>query len=241
MPSRQNHRGRHPQDDELFGGASSVVLRQAVTDLSYLYTRGYSQASAVSIVGNRYQLAVRQRRAVRSGACSDDALAYRHAHRIQPGAMAGQAVCIDGYNLLITVESALSGAYLFRGRDGHLRDLASLHGSYKRVEETGQAFIAIGGTLSYLGVTRVEWLFDAPVSNSGRLRALALAIAAEHAWPWSVGLSNNTDKAVAGADAIVVSSDSWILDRAARSVAMLEPLMETHAIDARLVDLRAEG
>ncbi len=195
----------------------------------------------MALVGNRYQLAVRQRRAVQSGACSDSSLTYRHAHRVPVVAMAGEVVCIDGYNLLITVESALSGAYLFRGRDGCLRDLASLHGSYRRVEETGQAFIAIGETLARLGVTRVDWVFDAPVSNSGRLRALALAIAEERRWPWIVELSNNTDRAVACADAIVVSSDSWILDRAARSAAMLEPILEAHAIDARIVDLRTEG
>ena len=37
-----------------------------------------------------------------------------------------QAVVIDGFNLLILLEGALSGAYLFKGMDGVYRDIACL-------------------------------------------------------------------------------------------------------------------
>ena len=43
-------------------------------------------------------------------------------------------------------------------------------------------------------VPRVGWLFDRPVSNSGRIRSLVLQTAAEHAYHWSVDLVDNPDR-----------------------------------------------
>ena len=214
-------------------------MRRAVADLSYLYTRGYAEDAAVKLAGDKYQLTARQRRAVRSAACSDPARAYRIDHEVPPEALRKTGVCIDGYNLLILVESALSGAYLFRGRDGHLRDLASLHGSYRRVDETHRALYLIGATLAPLGVAHVQWYFDAPVSNSGRLRALALDVAGQHGWPWTVELSGTVDKAVADSEDVVVTSDSWILDRAKGGFRLLDSLLTTESVACPIVDLGA--
>ncbi|MCP4641750.1 MAG: DUF434 domain-containing protein [bacterium] len=214
MPSKQRHRGKNPQDDRLFSAKYVPVLRSAVQDLSYLFTHRYSEKGAVKIVGDHYQLTQRQRRAVLGGACSDASLEHRAATRVDESALRDATVVIDGYNALITIESALSGGLLLRGRDGCIRDLASLHGSYRKVEETGPALRAIGEFLSAKGVAEVHWYFDAPVSNSGRLKAMCLAMAEEAGWTWQVSLTRRTDHVVAGAKGTVVTSDSWILDRA---------------------------
>ena len=50
---------------------------------------------------------------------------------------------IDGYNVLTTVESALAHGLLLIGRDGCMRDLASMHGSWRKVDETAIADGAI--------------------------------------------------------------------------------------------------
>ena len=46
-------------------------------------------------------------------------------------------------NVLITLESALGGGVLLRCRDGCLRDMASLHGTYRIVDETDPALDAL--------------------------------------------------------------------------------------------------
>ena len=51
-------------------------------------------------------------------------------------------------NQLITIEAALSGGLIFRGRDGCFRDLASIHGTYRKVEETLPALNLIGSFLA---------------------------------------------------------------------------------------------
>ncbi|MCC6142707.1 MAG: DUF434 domain-containing protein [Candidatus Hydrogenedentes bacterium] len=218
MPHRQQHRGRHPEDDDLSRPESYALLRRAVEDLSWLYTRGYSDTAAIKLVGDRFQLTRRQRMALQRAACADHSLAWRKAHEAPPDAMTGAVVSVDGYNLLITIEAALSNALLIRGRDGCIRDLASLHGSYRKVEETLPALELIGASFARFAPAEVHWHFDAPVSNSGRLRALMLQMAETRRWPWRVALTQQVDREIAAADTIVITADSAILNRARRWV-----------------------
>lgn len=127
-----------------------------------------------------------------------------------------QAVVIDGFNLLILLEGALSGVYLFKGMDGVYRDIAGVHGSYKRVQKTEEAIDLIGATLAEFGVKKVYWFLDKPVSNSGRLKVRLLEKAIASGYDWSVALVFNPDKAVAEHDAIAISGDGWVIDHADR-------------------------
>jgi len=96
--------------------------------------------------------------------------------------------------------------------DGTVRDLAGLRGSYHPVDETDGALDLIGRELGALGLAGARIFLDAPVSNSGRLRARILDFA--HRWPFPVDA-----EVVPNPDAILargenaVSSDSSILDR----------------------------
>lgn len=214
-PSKQHHRGRHPEDDRLFSEKYLPILRSAVADLCWLQNRGYSDPASLKLVGDHYQLTVRQRMAVHRCACSDAALRQRRARAVSRKQIRGKPLCIDGYNLLITLESALSGGILLRGRDGALRDMASLHGSYRMVSETLPAITLAGVAIEALAPANVHWLLDAPVLNSGRLAACLRREAEKKGWSWEVTVLSNPDPALAASKAIVVTSDSWILDRAA--------------------------
>jgi hypothetical protein len=136
MPDKRTHRGPHPQDRELFGPASIDTLQRAVADYSLLLSKGYADKSSLKLVGDRFSLTDRQRLAVMRSACSDEQLAGRAEREMQISELAGQPIVIDGYNLLITVEAAMSGGLIFKGRDGCFRDLASIHGTYHKVTET---------------------------------------------------------------------------------------------------------
>lgn len=168
-------------------------LRQAVEDFSLLLTKGYADKSALKLVGDRFSLTQRQRLAVMRGSCSDQQLQSRLARRVPVEALRGRDLAIDGYNLLITIEAALGGGLIFRGRDGCFRDLASIHGTYRKVEETIPAAKLIGDFLTETGVARALWLLDSPVSNSGRLKTLLGHLAREHSWPWEIRLTISPD------------------------------------------------
>jgi hypothetical protein len=213
------------------------VLRQAAADLSWLLTRGYSHNSSLKLVGDRYALLSRQRIAVSRCASSDDETARRERHRADPEALAGRPLWLDGYNVLTTIEAALAGGILLAARDGTLRDMASMHGSYRKVQETVPALDLLGRTLARLGVAEAVWLLDRPVSNSGRLKRLMEDRAAAQGWPWRVELAADPDRVLVDVPDIVATADSAILDRCPRWFNLARQTVEGEVPGARVVDL----
>jgi len=217
MPDKRHHRGRHPDDDRLFAPERLDDLSGATADLSWLLTRGYARPSALKVVGDRYNLDQRQRMAIMRAACSDDARQRRKTHEVQSDALAGAELLVDGYNILTTTEAALSGGVILRCRDSAIRDIASIHGTYRKVDETGPAIELLGEVFATLRIARCTFFLDAPVSNSGRLKTLMLHKLAQRDWTWwSVDVVPNPDAVLSQANQIVASADSVILDRCQR-------------------------
>ncbi len=174
MPDKRRHRGPNPLDKALFGPRNLPLLATALFDLSWLLGRGYSTSASLTLVGDHYQLRQRQRIALRRMACSPLVARERQGKRVSP---AGRSVAVDAFNLVVTVEAALSGALILRGTDGWPRDISSVHGSYRCVRETRAALGLLSSTLEQ--ASRVRWILDRPVSNSGRLRAMILELGHE--------------------------------------------------------------
>ena len=233
----KRNRGKHPNDDKYFGKKWIPIFKEAVDDHSYLLTRGYSPNSALQIVGNRYKLNKRQRQALPRISASADAIISRKKNCCFLKDLKHQTVVIDGFNLLILLESAMSGAFIFKGRDGTYRDIASVHGFYKRVQHTRDAILLVGKILQKQKVKSVKWLLDKPVSNSGRLKSMLLEIAEANQFNWEVELLFNPDKALTKSKHIVISSDGWILDRAKRWFNLGKILIEKHLNEVNIFDV----
>jgi hypothetical protein len=237
MPDTREHRGPHPDDAEVFAPALIPRLREAVADFSLLLTKGYAAKSALALVGDRFSLTQRQRLAVMRGSCSDQQRQSRWQRRVPVEALAGQPVAIDGYNLLITIEAALSGGLIFQGRDGCFRDLASIHGTYRKVEETAPALLLIGDFLSEIRIAQALWLLDSPVSNSGRLKTLIGELARGNHWPWEVRLTISPDAELSRMDSTIVSTDSVILDACARWTSLAAEIVTRRLPSTGVIDL----
>lgn len=215
MSSESRHRGPHPADRDLFSWQTQPVLQQAVTDLAWLLSRGYARPSSLKLVGDRYALTERQRLAVGRAACSDAHLEHRRHACLEPVQMQGRDVSIDGFNLLVSLEALLGGGVLLQCRDGCIRDMSSVHGSYHAVAETDLAIRMVAERLQALGVHTARWLLDSPVSNSGRLAQRLRELAEEHRWPWTVETVFSPDAVLKQpSEAVVISSDGIILDHA---------------------------
>ena len=223
--SDRPRRGRHAADDQLFGADQIPKLRSAAADLSWLLARGYAGDAALKLVGDRQQLSARQRVAVRRAAATPKAAADRRRRRQPVVSLRDQDLAIDGFNALITVESALTHGTVIRGHDGAHRDLASVHGTYKQVLETGFAIDVIGELLAAAKPRSITWFLDRPVSSSGRLRALLLEKSAQWGWRWTVELCPDPDPLLARICATVATSDAWILDRCTAWVDLLGELL----------------
>ncbi len=236
MPDHRKHRGPHPEDQQLFAEENVPRLREATNDLAWLFNRGYASTSALKIVGDRYSLVARQRTAVARCTCSDVAAKRRQRHQIRAGQLEGRALWIDGYNVLTSLEAALSGGVILHARDGCYRDMASMHGSYRKVEETIPALHILGELLAEWNVSGCRWLLDRPVSNSGRLKTMLEEIAEQRGWSWQTFLVPDPDRDLMATKHIVASSDSQILDNAGQWFNLARIAIESRVPEAWLVD-----
>jgi hypothetical protein len=236
-PDTRHHRGAHPADLELFGPDQLGKLRRAVSELSWLLSRGYNMTSSLKLVGDRYELRERQRLAVGRSSCSDQDKQQRIDHRLALEKLRDQSVIVDGFNLMITVEAALSGGPLLLGVDECIRDLSGVHGSYRSVEETDQAINMIGEALEDLGASSVLWLLDRPVSNSGRLGAKIADLAVRRGWSWEIELVLNPDSMIISSPAVAITSDSSVLNRVSRWADLKSFLLAHRIPEAWVIDL----
>lgn len=241
MPDKRTHRGPHPEDARLFAPEAVADLRLAMADYAMLLTKGYAQKSSLKLVGDKFALTERQRLALMRSACSDEQLASRTKRCVPIEAVAGQRIAIDGYNVLITIEAAMSGGVIFKGRDGCFRDLASIHGTYRKVTETIPAVEMIGRFLKEIGVAAALWLLDRPVSNSGRLKTLIGELAQKNDWPWEIELVLSPDAVLTKGDMIAATTDSAVLDACKKWLNLATEIITQKLPSATIIDISPDS
>ncbi len=208
------NRGKEGRDDYLFGEAfMQRKIKEAVTDMSFLLERGYGETSSCELVGNRYKLNKRQQQAIKGMSAGVTKVINRRNTEIDTSSLQGKTLIIDGFNQIILLESILSEAYIFKGKDGVYRDLSSVYGTYKSVDQTEEAITIFADFFKKHKVVKVIWVFDKPVSNSGRMKTKLLEFAKKNNCNWEVILENNPDKVIPKSNHVVITSDAWILDR----------------------------
>ena len=237
MPS---HRGPHPEDPELFAEGQIPRLRAAIHDLSWLRTRGYGDASSLKLVGDRYRLRRRQRNVVARSACSDDEKEDRTARRVAVDDLANTWLEVDGFNVLIRLEGARGGAYIFRGRDEAYRDVDPVAGTYRLVQETTPAIRALRRTASSLHLKGVRWWLDAHVSNVGRLQR-RLESEGTSSMGWEVCIESDVDVALIESGRPVATSDSEILNQKGPWCAIEPAAFDRMGGSVHVLDLRPEA
>lgn len=207
------NRGKNTGDDTLFGSEKQISkLKLAVEDMQYLLSRDYPEKAASDLVGNRYRLKTRQIQALRGMSASDAQLHNRQLKHVDISDLKEKTIYLDGFNVIILLESLLSEAYVFEGLDGCIRDLSGVHGTYKRVNQTLRAVELIASFYRKNHIRKLVWIFDQSVSNSGRIKQLVLEYAGQNQLNWEADLQFNPDKFLAESSEIIISSDAWILD-----------------------------
>jgi hypothetical protein len=207
------HRGYDPKDRRIFSPENVQRLRKAQEELGYLLDHGYPRDTAAAFVGNRYQFQERQRLALlRAAAGKRAAEARRNKLRTLSGCT-GEMLLIDGFNVLIPLEVALTGGPVILAEDGSVRDLAGLSGTWRPIPATEQALSLIAHALATAPLAEARILLDEPVSNSGRLAGLYKEALKDLPYPASVTLDRTCDRTL-GRASCAASNDSHVIDEA---------------------------
>ena len=151
--------------------------------------------------------------------------------------MAVAVVADVGVGAAVASDGGVGGGVVLIGRDGCARDIAGMHGSYRRVAETLPIIEATGRATERWQVAGLHWYLDAPVSNSGRLAALLREVATERGWPWQVEVVGDPDPLLMAATDIVASADGEVIDGAARWCSLARHIIEAEIPEAWVVDL----
>ncbi|MEM9378705.1 MAG: DUF434 domain-containing protein [Planctomycetota bacterium] len=237
MPDRRRHRSHAPGDPDHFSAESLPRLAEAVEHYAWLLDRGYADPSSLKLVGDRFRLVARQRDALRRIGCTADEREARAARRVAARDLVGATVAIDGFNVLTTVETALGGGVVLAARDGCVRDIASVHGTWRRVQETVPAVEAVADTLTGAEAATATSYLDAPVSNSGRLAAILRTVAEERALDWTVEIVPDPDRILPSCPAVVASADRAVLDASPRWTDLARLVIEEHVATPWIVDV----
>lgn len=227
-------RGYVPEDKRQFDETAVQLLQQAQQDLCYLLNHAYPMRQAVTFIGNHFQLSARQRTALMRTTCSNAARMNRKTHELTDN-LADRTLFIDGFNVIITLETALSGSTLLYSMDGTVRDLCGLHGTYRLIDKTVQAIALIREELERLQADNIVFILDAQISNSGRLKCLLNEQLREQ-FNLDVCLSNHADSLLSGKNCIA-TSDSGILDKCDGWVNLVYPIIKKNLSDVRPIDL----
>jgi hypothetical protein len=234
MSEKTTRRGFDEEDYKWFSEDAVRKLRTAQEEVEWLLNRGYKISSIIDLVGGHYQFSVRQRNALQRATSSKSQYEKRKLAMLPIEAYKEECIYIDGFNLIIMLEVALSGSVLVLGNDGVLRDLAGLRGTYRIIDKTDEALILIGEALRQLKVPGVKFFLDAPVSNSGRLKNRIL----EHSSGWNIPAQVEL---VPSADPIlskmerIVTGDSIILDECKSWFNLSREIVETYIKDAWII------
>ncbi len=236
MSTKNVKRGFDPDDTKIFSKESIAELKIAQEEIQWLLDRGYKIKQIIEFTGNHYLLSARARTALQRTTSSTADYEKRRSTMLPFECAKDGCLNIDGFNLIITLEVAISGSPILLGKDGVFRDLAGLRGTYRIIDKTDTAISLIGKTLQELSVPMVKFYLDSPVSNSGRLKTKILEYSEQWGMPVEVDLIPNVDAVLAGKER-VVTGDSIILDECKSWFNLSRKIIEDHIQDAWVVDL----
>lgn len=189
-----------------------LLIEAAAQDLRYLINRGYPKETSVRFVSDHHRLPAIDRftlaRVVVPSAVAD----ARRRKSVSPSAMAGHSIAVDGYNVIITTESLLSGEPVYRCDDGFFRDVRGIFRSYRRSLVTGGALSEILNLFNSVTPEAVQVILDAQISGSGELARDIRRAMLDLGVPGTAITSRSADRDLKTAREIVATGDGSIID-----------------------------
>ncbi len=201
------------------------IKMDAALDIRYLLDRGYPQNVAVDFVCSHYRLDEASRhllsRTILAKAVSDK----RRAKFLPCDEIKGNTIIIDGYNIIIGMESILDGkAYLCD--DDVIRDTKGVFRNFEVSDSTEKAIDLILQFLKEEYPAFICFLLDSQISRSGLLAARLRERISDSGLKGDARVSKHVDYDLKSSKYIVASSDGVIIDGAEKVVNFLYCLVK---------------
>ncbi|HDI86345.1 MAG TPA: hypothetical protein ENF83_02940 [Candidatus Korarchaeota archaeon] len=189
------------------------LVERAAKEVLVLAALSLPKRRSVDLVGDKLSLTRAERAAVERLVRWPEEVALAASKLTPPSLASGRSIGVDGYNVLITVETMLLGEPVFLCTDGLLRDLRGVFSSYRPSDVTERAMELIVDALSGLSPAEVLLAFDEPMSRSGELAAMAREKMSEAGLTGTSVTHRQVDTLISGFE-IAASSDVAVIERA---------------------------
>ena len=204
----------------------NIFFKNSVEDLIYLLNKQYPKKPAIELVGNRYRLDHNERMILYRGVFDTLSSVERKKKQIKLSEI--HWLIIDGYNVLITLESYLKGKMVFRSLDGFVRDISGLYGNHLFNKFTIRGIeLLIDSVIKSIGKYSEAFrggilLLDYPVSKSGELAKFIRERFEKENMCMDVKVVKNPDAFMIeesnnSQNTVVATSDTVVIDKIDRS------------------------
>jgi len=219
----------------------SKNLQKAAGDFRYLLNRNYPRKATLELVGNRYGLTFDERHLLHRGIFSKSDSRSRRKKKISIQEVRNKGLAIDGHNVLITIEAGLSGRPLIFGDDGFIRDISGLSGSFKKTETTEKAIQWIIHALKNIKPRQTLFLFDAPISMSGKLAQEVRGLLKKENLSWDAMAVKVPEKILIGFPGVIATSDTAIIDQSKKALDLAGFILRKKTKLESLIRLKKKG
>lgn len=208
------------------------MIENATEDIRYLLERGYPLKSSVSFVCNHYRLNDDSRYLLSRVVIPKEVAEKRKAKFSPCDELKGNKLAIDGYNIIIGMESILEKKAYYCD-DGVIRDIKGVFRNYKASDKTEEAIKLILQFLKENKPDYICFLLDSQISKSGMLAKRLREKLNGFGLKGDARTSKHVDYDLKNSEDIVASSDGVIIDAAENVVNFL------HCIVAKYPHLTA--
>jgi hypothetical protein len=189
-------------------------LIMAARDIRYLLDKGYPKGSAVRFVSDHYGLEKSRRYILSRNVLAPEIASARRMKSVPCSKIRERHILIDGYNVLITIESYLKGEDMWIGDDGFIRDNRGVFRSHVNDSATLRSVELMLFVLRRSAVGDTTVLLDEQMSMSRQLAQVIRQKMAEAGVNGRVLTSASTDHdlKLARGNTIVATADGVIID-----------------------------
>ncbi len=233
---RNGIRGVDKEDKRFFKESERKRMLYAQEEIRFLMDRDYPLPPVIKLVSDRYQFSSRQRLALQRASCKTQSEKLRQDKCLPLDHLKDDTIYLDGFNIIITLETALSGGVVVIGQDQCVRDLAGIRGNYRIIDKTIKALEILSNAFIKLDAKQICFYLDGPVSNSGRLKLKILEFAKLYHLSINVEVINNPDTVLSNMQRIV-TSDAIILDACQSYFNLVAYCIKEYIPDAFVVKL----
>lgn len=212
-------------------------LLKPARDIRSLLRWGYPKFATIGFVSTHSGLSVEERYILTRVIIPPDRIVSRIKKKVACTGLKDRDILIDGYNVILCVDSLLKKEPMWFCDDGYIRDTRYYFSKVKQAENIEEPLDRVLHFLSEAHPKSVIFLLDAQISRSGELAGLIRRKMHENGISGDARTSKTTDfelKTTGGnpqMSFVIASSDGTVIDSALQVVDIPACLMEEIGIE----------